>query len=127
MTLAVVLASVVHVHAGEPDPQTGRAPWVLDSNNWQLGEELLPEPVLQRVKRGDYSYRVVPVDPERFKQNYSQRFWDASAANAGKFDVDAETCGLKDVATGEIPEFYFGYPFPTIERDDPRLSVSSSL
>jgi len=94
-------------------------PWTLDSNNWQQAAELLPPPVLERVKKGDYWFRVQPVDPERFKHNYSDAFWAASEANAGKYDLDAETCGLKDVATGKPPEFYFGYPFPKIDPKEP--------
>ncbi len=106
---------------------TGRAtlaaddskPWTLDSNNWQLGKDLLPEVILTRGKSGEYYYKVVPVDPDKFKQNYSKKFWEASESNAGKFDVDAATCGLKDVTTGKMPEFYFGYPFPKIDPKEP--------
>jgi Protein of unknown function (DUF1329) len=97
-------------------------PWVLDSNNWQLGKDLLPEVVLNRVKSGEYSYKVVPVDPEKLKQNYSKQFWAASEANAGKYDVDPPTCGLKDVKTGKMPDFYFGYPFPKIDPKDPNAA-----
>lgn len=97
-------------------------PWALDRNNWQLGQGLLPDAVLNRVKKGEYAYRVVPVDPEKFKRNYSPRFWEASAANAGKYDVDAATCGLKDVSTGQVPDFYFGYPFPKIEPAEPQAA-----
>ena len=46
-------------------------------------------PVLERVKKGDYWYKVRSVDPDKFKQNYSTTFWAASEANAGKYDVDA--------------------------------------
>jgi hypothetical protein len=93
--------------------------WILDSNNWQEGQNLLPPVVLERVKKGEYWYKIVPVDPDEFKRNYSQKFWDASEANAGKYDVDPTTCGLKDVSTGKIPDFYFGYPFPKIDPKDP--------
>jgi hypothetical protein len=93
--------------------------WVLDSNNWQRGEKLLPEPVLERVKKGDYWYNIQPVDPEKFKRNYSPAFWEASAANEGKYGIDESTCGLKDLQTGKVPDFYFGYPFPTIDPEDP--------
>ena len=48
--------------------------------------------VLNRVKNGDYWYNIYDVDPAEFKNNYSQEFWDASEANAGKFDLDPETC-----------------------------------
>ncbi len=95
-------------------------PWVLDSNNWQQGEGLLPEVVLERIKKGDYWYNVQPVDPEKFKANYSKAFWAASEANAGKYTVQDEVCGLTDVSTGEVPEFYFGLPFPKIDPADPQ-------
>jgi hypothetical protein len=94
-------------------------PWILDSNNWQLGKNLLPDVILRRVRSGDYRFTVVPVDPDAFKQNYSKQFWAASEANAGKYDVDVATCGLKDVTTGKMPDFYFGYPFPKIDPKDP--------
>ncbi len=93
--------------------------WVLDSNNWQQGKDLLPEVVLNRVKNGDYWYNIYDVDPAEFRKNYSQEFWDASEANAGKFDLDPATCGLKDAKTGEIPEYYYGFPFPNIDPKEP--------
>jgi len=103
-------------------PAEEQKPWVLDSNNWQQGKDLLPEVVLNRVKNAEYSFKVVPVDPEKLKKNYSKGFWAASEANDGKYDVDPETCGLKDVKTGEMPEFYFGYPFPKIDPKDPNAA-----
>ena len=99
--------------------QGDQKPWILDSNNWQQAKDLLPEVVLKRVKDGDYWYKVQPVDPAKFKQLYSKGFWAASEANAGKYDVDAATCGLKDVKTGKMPDFYYGYPFPKIDPKDP--------
>lgn len=92
--------------------------WVLDSNNWQQAQGLLPDVVLNRVKSGEYWFKVQPVDPDKFKQNYSKKFWDASEGNAGKYDVDPATCGLKDTKTGKIPDFWFGYPFPKIDPKD---------
>lgn len=97
-------------------------PWTLDQNNWQQAQDLLPEQVLNRVKKGDYSYRVVPVDPDKFRQNYSPKFWEASAANEGKYELDEKTCGLKDKTTGKMPSFYFGYPFPKIDPADPQAA-----
>ncbi len=95
-------------------------PWTLDSNNWQLGQALLPEPVLNRVKKGEYWYRVIPVDPQKFKQNYSAAFWTASEANAGKYEIDPSICGLTETVTGKMPGFFFGYPFPRIDPADPQ-------
>jgi hypothetical protein len=94
------------------------AGWVLEARNWEKGKDLLPEPVLRRVERGEYWFPVTPVDPERFRRNYSTTFWQASEANAGKYDLDPETCGLRDKATGQIPDFLFGFPFMEIDPDD---------
>jgi len=116
VTAYAVALLVSGAAAAADDPM---APWTLDANNYQLAEKLLPEVVLNRVKAGEYRFNVVPVDPDEFKRNYTQKFWAASAANAGKYDVDPKTCGLKEVATGKIPEFYFGYPFPEIDPKDP--------
>jgi uncharacterized protein DUF1329 len=117
-----MLGLVVLLAGGPARAEDDNKPWTLDQNNWQLGKDLLPEVVLNRVKNGDYSYKVVPVDPEKFRQNYSKKFWESSEANAGKFDVDAATCGLKDVKTGKMPDFYFGYPFPKIDPKEPNAA-----
>jgi hypothetical protein len=94
-------------------------PWTLDSNNWQLAKEMLPEVVLNRVKNGEYHFNVVPVDPDKFRSLYSKKFWEASESNTGKYDVDPTTCGLKELSSGKMPDFYFGYPFPKIDPKDP--------
>jgi hypothetical protein len=105
--------------AAEPEAQEPSATaWVLSSNNWQQGEKLLPPPVLERLKNGDYSYKVLAVPPEQFRKNYSDRFWEATKTNAGRYDVDPETCGLKDIDTGKAPSFYYGHPFPEIDPKD---------
>jgi hypothetical protein len=95
------------------------APWVLDASTAERGQGLLPEPVLKRVRAGEYRYRVVPADAERFRQNYSEVFWAASTANGGRYDLDPGSCGLRERATGAVPEFHFGYPFPDVKETDP--------
>ena len=103
-----------------PATAGGEDTWILDATSWERGKNLLPEPVLKRVQAGEYRFPVVPADPARFHDNYSNPFWAASAANEGKYDLDPASCGLRDKATGKVPDFYFGYPFPTITRDDPQ-------
>jgi hypothetical protein len=106
-------------------PPTARAagddqPWTLDANNWQEGKDLLPEPVVKRLQKGEYWFKVVPVDPAKFRHNYSKAFWDATEANEGKYGLDEKTCGLTDKATGKIPDFVFGQPFPRVDKNDPK-------
>ena len=113
-----MLASSPHARAAADDQ-----PWVLDANNWQEGKDLLPEPVAE-ARQG----RAVLVQGRSGRsrrsssENYSKKFWDATEANEGKYDLEPKTCGLKDKATGKIPEFVFGYPFPKIDKSDPQAA-----
>jgi hypothetical protein len=117
--LALALAGALMVSAPRVDA-ADKEEWVLDANNWQEGKDILPEPVLKRLQKGEYWFKVVAVDPVKFHKNYSQAFWDGTAANEGKYDLEPKACGLKDKATGKIPEFVFGLPFPKIDKDDPK-------
>ncbi len=92
--------------------------WTLEASNWEKGKDLLPEPVVKRLQKGEYWFKVVSVDPGKFHHNYSQAFWDATEKNAGKYDLDEKTCGLKDKATDKIPDFVFGLPFPAVDKAD---------
>src|SRR5438093_12951020 len=93
-------------------------PWTLEASNWEKGKDLLPEPVVKRLQKGEYWFPVVSADPGKFHHNYSQAFWDATEKNAGKYDLDEKTCGLKDKATDKIPDFVFGLPFPAVDKAD---------
>src|SRR5262245_57214224 len=99
LAATLCLAAAPAVRAASNDQ-----PWVLDANNWQEGKDLLPEPVLKHLKDGQYWFKVVPVDPVKFKENYSKKFWSLTEANEGKYDRDPETCGIKDKTTDKIPE-----------------------
>ena len=74
---ALLLSAAPQARAASDDQ-----PWVLDANNWQEGKDLLPDPVLKRLKDGQYWFKVVPVDPVKFKANYSKKFWESSEAKS---------------------------------------------
>lgn len=97
--------------------------WTLDSTNAARYRDLLPEPVYRRLAAGQYRFEVVDVDPKRFRANYSDRFWKASRANAGRYAIDGETGGLMDPATGRIPGRLYGLPFPEIRPEDPQAGA----
>ncbi len=121
-TPLLALAGALLLTGAQARAASDDQPWVLDANNWQEGKDLLPEPVVKRLKDGQYWFKVVPVDPKKFHDNYSQKFWANTEANAGKFDLDEETCGLKDKSTGKIPDFVSGLPFSKIDKSDPQVA-----
>ncbi|MBI4516392.1 MAG: DUF1329 domain-containing protein [Deltaproteobacteria bacterium] len=109
------------VGAGAPPRPEAKTAGILmlTKENADAYKNLLPEPVYRRLKVGEYHFRVVPVDGPAFRRNYSERFWRASAANAGKYDIDAATGGLKEKGGSRRPAVLFGLPFPAIEPADP--------
>jgi len=115
---ACILAAcliVASVHAAGADVSPGD---VIDKTNWEKAKDLLPEPVLEWVKKGEFvldvyalKYRVLdffpPYQLEAFK------------TNVGKYELDPDG-GIVDAKTGETPEHIIGLPFPVIAEEDPR-------
>ena len=98
-------------------------PWVLDANNWQEGKDLLPEPVLKRLKDGRVlvqgrARRSGEVQGELLEEVLGR---DARRTRASTTSTP-KTCGLKDKSTGKIPDFVFGLPFPKIDKSDPQAA-----
>lgn len=120
LTLVRAMAVIVLMLKASPSPASD-TPVLrgLSAPNWREAADLLPDPVLQRVRAGDYEFVVAVVDDDRFRQNYPQRYWAASEANEGLYDVDRDTCGLKRADDGKLPEHVFGQPFPRIDPADP--------
>jgi hypothetical protein len=123
LLVSVALAAAALSLTPRPLHAAGDQPWVLDANNWQEGKDLLPEPVTKRLQKGEYWFKVTPIDPKKFKENFSKKFWEATAANEGKYDIEPKQGGLRDKATGKIPDFLIGLPFPKIDASDPQAGA----
>jgi len=91
----------------------------LGKENWQAAKGLIPDPILRRFEDGSYRAKVI-ASPDTM--SWGNKFTMASAANAGKFSVDA-TDSLLDTATHAYPAFLYGYPFPQIEAKDPQAAT----
>lgn len=92
---------------------------VLNQNNWQEAKGLLPELVLRRFQDGSYTARLL-APPETLR--WGEKFTVATAANAGKFTVDADGA-LLEVATRTYPAFLYGHPFPHVDPADPHAAT----
>lgn len=89
---------------------------VIDSTNWQKAEELLPDPVLNYVKKGDF---VLNIGKFTYDPVWEPEFQAASEANAGKYDID-EDGNIVDPTIGKRPKHIYGFPFPKIDPKDPK-------
>ena len=90
---------------------------VIDQSNWQRIEGLVPEPVLNWLKRGD-SIKIddIGYDPGEF---LPPACVESLKTNVGRYDVDEDGL-LVDTKTGKLPEFVEGLPFPEISDRDPK-------
>lgn len=92
---------------------------VLDRTNWQEAQGMMPDSVLRRFEDGSYQAKVVSLPTAL---HWGSKFTAASAANVGKFSVDANN-SLIDVTTQTYPPFLYGYPFPQIDHKDPQAAA----
>ena len=91
---------------------------VIDRTNWEKAEGLVPDNVLNWLKRGDFTMQVVELNYDL--QDYLPPIVRKSMkANLGKYDVD-ENGLMVDLQTGRLPEFIEGIPFPDIDPKAPK-------
>jgi hypothetical protein len=90
----------------------------IDKSNWQKVEGLLPDPVLNYVKKGDF---VLHIGKFNYDPTWESEFMKASEANAGKYDID-EDGNVVDPKTGKRPDYIYGFPFPNIDPKDPKAA-----
>jgi len=99
-------------------PAAGPAP-VIDQTNWQQVQDRLPESILNWVKKGDLRLTIGAMQDD---VNWEPSFLQASAANAGRYDVDGDG-NLIDRESGVRPPHTYGFPFPHIDPQDAKAGV----
>lgn len=89
---------------------------VLSKDNWQKAEGLLPPEILKHYQEGGYMNPVVEWPLGQYK--WDQDFLASTEQNATKLSLN-EKGTVVDKASGEQPEYIYGYPFPKIDPKDP--------
>jgi hypothetical protein len=94
---------------------------VIDKTNWQKLEGLVPDLILNWVKKGDWVLAIdeLNYDPVAYFPDFAL---EARQANAGKYGL-GEDGGIVDLKTGKMPEYIIGLPFPKIDPNDPEAAV----
>ena len=91
---------------------------VIDKTNWQKAEGLLPKPVLNWVKKGDFVLDIGELNYDE-KEYFDFLVKDSLTANIGKYDVNEKDI-IIDVETGKPADFVSGLPFPDVDPEDPK-------
>ncbi len=94
---------------------------VIDKNNADEVEDLVPEAVLKRIKSGEYSLTIGSMTPSDLRSVYVKAFYEASEANKGKYKLD-KYGGIVD-ESGKRPTIGLGYLFPDLDTSDPDAGV----
>jgi hypothetical protein len=93
---------------------------VLDTSNAAKAKDLLPPEILEHYESGEYKNKIVAYPLGQAK--WERSFVDATEKNAGQLDVD-EVGTIIFKGTGNMPEYVYGIPFPTIDPQDPKAAV----
>ncbi len=106
-------------------PLAGAEEWksgdVIDKTNVEKAQGLVPDPVLNWVKKGDGTLPIgeLPYDMSEFIPPAGLKHMEG---NKGKYDVGPDGM-LVDLKTGKLPEFVDGLPFPEIDPEDPNAGA----
>jgi hypothetical protein len=94
---------------------------VLDKTNWQKAQGILPDQVLNWVKKGDFIIHVeeLSYNPADF---FLPFYLESRETNIGKYELSAQN-EIIETKTGRSPEMILGIPFPKIDPNDPKAAV----
>lgn len=96
---------------------------VVDKTNWEKVEGLLPGPILEWVKKGDFVLNVGQLEYDQHEY-FAPAVKESMKSNLGKYEVN-EQDQIVEVATGKEPEFIEGFPFPKLDPEDPKAAVKA--
>ena len=94
---------------------------VIDKTNWEKAQGLVPEKLLEMVKRGEF---ILPVEDTEYKTRecFPKFALDAMETNMGKYDLN-EDDWIIETASGKPAKGIIGLPFPEIDPDDPEAAT----
>jgi hypothetical protein len=118
-----LLAAVPFLVHGRPAGAALGEGDVLSEKNWEAARGLLPAPVLEHYRRGDYANRIIDVAaPGLEGVQLPEPLREASRANHGRYRL-GERGTILDAGTGAPPTHLVGLPFPDVEPNDPDAAI----
>jgi len=93
---------------------------VLNATTWQQAEGLLPPEILKHYQSGEYVNPIVDWPADQFE--WPPDFRAASEKNSGQLDIN-EAGTIVEKGSGNQPPFLMGFPFPIIDKSDPKAGA----
>ncbi|MGW8322171.1 MAG: DUF1329 domain-containing protein, partial [Thermodesulfobacteriota bacterium] len=94
---------------------------IIDKTNWEKAEGLVPDVLLEGVKKGEM---ILPLGEPDY--DTAEFFPDYALAtlkdNVGKYELDEDNM-IVETKTGEMAKMIIGFPFPQVDPDDPKAAV----
>jgi hypothetical protein len=91
---------------------------VIDKTNWQKAEGLLPDSVLNWVKKGAFVLNIGKLNYDE-KDYFTPSVLKSFEGNRGKYRVNEKDV-IVDAGTGKTPDYIKGIPFPHVSLEDPK-------
>lgn len=96
---------------------------VIDKSNWEKAEGLLPGPVLEWVKKGDFVLNVGELHYNQ-AEYFVPAIKESMKRNVGKYELNDQDI-IVDATTGKQPQFIEGLPFPKLDPNDPKAAAKA--
>jgi len=119
--LLAVFTCVAGVSYADPTPNP--SPLVpgetLDKSNWQKAEGLLPPEILKHYREGGYINKIVdwPIGAYKTPTDFAA----GTKSNEGRFEI-GNLGQIIEKSTGKQQKYIIGFPFPTIDPNDPKAA-----
>jgi hypothetical protein len=98
-----------------------KAAEVIDKTNWKKADGLVPEPLLEWIRVGEFLLPVGQLDFDPLE--YWPSFVEASRqGNAGKYGLNEDDV-IVDAETGQLARHIVGTPFPKVDSTDPKAAT----
>jgi hypothetical protein len=97
---------------------------VIDKSNWEKAEGLVPDCLLEWVKKGEMDLPLGELNYDT-TEYFTPYTIESFTANIGKYDLDEEDI-IVDAETGKMAKMIIGFPSPRSTRPTQRRRSRSS-
>jgi hypothetical protein len=96
-------------------------PEIIDKTNWEQAEGLVPDCLLEWVKKGEWTLPLGELSYDT-SEYFTPHTIESFTANVGKYDLNEEDI-IVEAESGEMAKMIIGFPFPKIDPDDPKAAI----